>query len=282
MKKNIGIKKIVSILLISLLIITTNVYAANDSFETTLKASSSQLKAEDNVTITIGLNNIEIESGEKGIGAYTGNIKFDSSVLEYVSTNGTDKWEAPVYEDGLIVGNTKDGEVVNTAQNIGTITFKVKKDARIGETTITLENFSGSTAETDVETSNKSIKIEIINSNNDDNTNNDTGNNDNDNNTNNGTGNNDNDDNTNNDTGNNDNNDNTNNNVGSNNNSNINNNQNTSENKGNTGNANIKNDKLPYAGNSNITIFIVIGVCILLVMFLYARIKIINRKIENK
>ena len=49
------------------------------------------------------------------------------SVLEYVSTNGTDKWEAPVYENGLIVGNTKDGNVVNTAQNIGTITFKVKK-----------------------------------------------------------------------------------------------------------------------------------------------------------
>ncbi|MCI8617816.1 MAG: hypothetical protein HFJ60_06225 [Clostridia bacterium] len=264
MKKNIGIKKIAGILLISLLIITTDVYAANDSFETTLKASSSQLKAEDNVTITIGLNNITIESGEKGIGAYTGSIKFDSSVLEYVSTNGTDKWEAPVYENGLIVGNTKDGNVVNTAQNIGTITFKVKKDAKIGETTITLENFSGSTAETDVETSNKSIKIEIVKDNtgndNDDNTNNNVGN-DNDNN------------NTNNNVGSNDNNNSTNNNTGSNNNNNNTGNNNINKNE----NTNNKKDKLPYAGNNNITTIIVIGVCTLLAIFFYTRIKAVNK-----
>lgn len=163
MKNNVGSKKIISIILITLLLLfTTKVNAATDSFSTTLKASNSQVKRGNNVTITIGLKNIAIKSGEKGIGGYTAKVKFDSSVLEYVSTNGTNKWEAPFYQNGLITGNTKDGNVVNTAQSIGTITFKVKKGAKLGETAIELTNFSGSTAATDVSTSNKSVKITIV------------------------------------------------------------------------------------------------------------------------
>lgn len=168
------IKGIVGIVLIVLLIFTTRVYAANDSFKTTIATTNTQVKRGDTVTITIGLKDIAIESGEKGIGGYTANIKFDSSVLEYVSTNGTDKWEAPFYQNGLITGNTKDGEVVKTTQSIGTITFRVKKDAQIGETDIRLTNFSGTTAENDVDTDDQNIKITIIgdNSNNNNNSNN--------------------------------------------------------------------------------------------------------------
>lgn len=162
MKKILTIKKVICIVLIALLLITTNTYAASDSFNTTIQASSSRLKEGENLVITIGLKDIAIESGEKGIGAYTASIKFDNSVLEYVSTNGTDKWEAPLYQNGLIVGNTKDGQVVNTAQSIATITFKVKKGAKAGETTIELTNFSGSTAVSDVKaTANSSVKIAI-------------------------------------------------------------------------------------------------------------------------
>lgn len=160
------IKKIISILLIALLVIfTTNVYAANDSFGTTITASSVQVKRGNTITITIGLKDIAIESGEKGIGAYTAKIDFDSSVLEYVSTNGTDKWESPFYQDGLITGNTKDGNVVKDNMSIGTITFKVKDNAKLGDTTISLTNFSGSTAVTDVDAKNLSTKITIISDN---------------------------------------------------------------------------------------------------------------------
>lgn len=167
------IKEIVGIVLIVLLIFTTKVYAANDSFKTTIATTNTQVKRGDTVTITIGLKDIAIESGEKGIGGYTANIKFNSSVLEYVSTNGTDKWEAPFYQNGLITGNTRDGEVVKTTQSIGTITFRVKKDAQIGETDIRLTNFSGTTAENDVDTDDQNIKITIIgdNSNNNNNSN---------------------------------------------------------------------------------------------------------------
>lgn len=162
-------KKTISIILVILLIVcSTRVYAVKDSFHTTLTIHHAQAKKGDTITVTIGLKDIAIESGEKGIGAYTAEIQFDSSVLEYVSTNGTDKWEAPLYQDGFITSNTKDAKVVNTAQSIATITFKVKENAKLGETSIALRNFSGSAAGPDIlASSNGATKLTIIdNSNN--------------------------------------------------------------------------------------------------------------------
>lgn len=171
MKNNLVCKKIINIILIIMFILTTKTYAANDSFNTTIRANNDRTKRGDTITVTIGLKNIEIESGEKGIGGYTASIKFDSSVLEYISSTGTDKWEAPFYQNGLITGNTKDAEVVKTTQDIGTITFKVKDDAKLGETIISLTDFSGTTAVTDVSASDVSTKITVVDDNNGNNNN---------------------------------------------------------------------------------------------------------------
>ena len=163
MKNSMKSKKAISILLtVIMLLFTTNVYAANDSFKTTLSVNNSSAKRGENVTVTISLNDISIEGGEKGIGAYTASLEFDSSVFEYVKTEGTNKWEAPTYQEKRIVGNTVDGEVVNTNQSIGTITFKVKENATLGETTIKLANFSGSNAETDISSEDTTVKITIV------------------------------------------------------------------------------------------------------------------------
>lgn len=160
-------KKIISILLMVLFVIgATKVQAANDSFGTTLAINHAQAKRGDTITVAIGLKDIAIESGEKGIGAYTAEIQFDSSSLEYVSTDGTDKWEAPFYQDGLITSNTKDAEVVKTTQSIGTITFKIKENAKLGKTSINVTNFSGSTAGPDVLASNNGTTTLTITDNN--------------------------------------------------------------------------------------------------------------------
>lgn len=235
MKNNLVSKKRMSVILILLLLLTTKVYAANDKFNTTLNANNLQVKREDNITITIGLKDITIESGEKGIGAYTASVKFDSSVLEYVSTNGTDNWEAPFYQNGLITGNTKNGEVVKTAQSIGTITFKVKKDAKLGETAIQLTNFSGTTVENDVVTADQTIKITIVDNNN----NNNNNNNDDDNSSNN------------------------NNNNNNNSSSNTNNNTNKIINDIDTKNNTIANGKLPQTGEKKFILIVGIGLFII-------------------
>ncbi len=153
--------------MIVFVMITTNVQAASDSFNTTLSLNNSQAKRGDTITVTIRLKDIAVESGEKGIGAYTAGIQFDSSVLEYVSTDDTDKWEAPFYQDGFITSNTKDAEVVSTTQSVGSITFKVKENAKLGETSIALTNFSGSSAVSDIPaSSNGATKLTIMDNNN--------------------------------------------------------------------------------------------------------------------
>ncbi len=163
MKNSIRSTKLIGIILIIMLVFTTRVYAATDTFKTTLSVDNSQVKRGESVTVTMALSDIHIESGEKGIGAYTAKLDFDSSVLEYVSISGTDKWETPLYQDTLIASNTNDGEVVSEGQNIGSITFKVKDDANLGETTIKLTKFSGSTGASDVSAEDSSIKVQILN-----------------------------------------------------------------------------------------------------------------------
>lgn len=244
-------KKIIGILLIVVLMITTSVCAAGDSYETTLKVNNSQFKEGDTVILTIGLSNIAIESGEKGIGGYTGSIKFDPSVLEYVSTKGTDKWDSPFYQDGSITATTQNGQVVNTTQSIGTITFKVKEGAKLGKTTIGLENFSA-TSLVDIPTGNKYTEITIVGSGN--NTGTGSGNE--------GSGN-----------------------VGTNNPNNNGTNKNPStsgsQNVVSTKKENIKKGVLPKAGSANVEMFTAIGAGIVLVIALFVRFKVIDKKIKN-
>ncbi len=165
MKKIINVKRVTYIILIIVtLILSTNVYAANDSFKTSLSVNKSQVKRGEKITVTINLSDISIESEEKGIGAYTAILNFDSSVLEYVedSAKGIGKWETPLYQDSKITGNTNDGKVVNTNQSIGTFEFIVKNNVALGETTIKLVNFSGSTSQIDVSAPDSSVKLTIV------------------------------------------------------------------------------------------------------------------------
>lgn len=268
MKSKMVERIIMSLILIVMLLLTTKVYATNDSFDVTLKTIDSKVNREDNIIITIGVKNIAIESGEKGIGAYTASIKFDSSVFEYISTSGTDKWEAPFYQDGLIVGNTKDGEVVKTTQDIGTITLKVKKEAKLGDTIIEVNGFSGSTVESDVVAENVSIKITVVDDNNNNNNNNENNNNENNNNDNNNNETNNDSNNSNNDSGNNSNNNSSNNNS-SNNNSNI---------MGRPSNNNSKDSTtasgaLPKTGKQSIAFMFGIGAVIVCAIFFFVKMK---------
>lgn len=152
--------KVISTVLVALLILTTRVYAA-DSFGTTLRANA-QAKREDTVTVTFGLKDIAIESGEKGICAYTTTLEFSPDVFEYVSSKGTDKWEDPLYQEGTMVAETKSTQVETTPQDVATITLKVKDNAPLGETTIKLTKFIGTTMGPDVEAKDIETKVTIL------------------------------------------------------------------------------------------------------------------------
>ncbi len=284
MKNNIIFKRIVCVLLIvMLLILGTKAYAA-DSFKTTLSVDNSSRKRGSEVTVTIGLSDISIQSGEKGIGAYTAKLEFDSSVFEYVSAAGTDKWETPLYQSGLITGLTVDGEVTSETQNIASIKFKVKSDAKLGQTTIKLVNFSGSTAETDVAAQDTSVNVTITDENGNNPNNNNNNNNNNNKNPNNGNNQNDPNDpnNPNGENGENgDQNGENGNGSGNGNGSNQNNGSNNNSNKGKTVLDNIKDGLLPKTGAPRIITFIVIALAAIIIARLIIMRILLNRKRPN-
>ncbi len=281
MKNNIKIMNVIGIIIITILLLATNAFAANDSFKTSLSANNSTIKRGDDVTITISLKDILIESGEKGIGAYSANIEFDSSVLEFSKTTGTDKWEAPFYQDKIIVGNTSDGKVVKENQDIGSVTFKVKENANLGETTIKLTNFSGSSVASDIDAEDTSIKINVIDKDADEdneeqngNGSGNSGNNQNGNETTNGEnqGEGGNNNNQNESSNNGSHNGNTNGSSGS---LNV---QGTNNNKYNINDA--PKDGIPQTGD-NITLYVLISLFSLISIIILIRIKLINKKIKN-
>lgn len=305
MKNKIRITNIICIMIITILLLATNVFAVNDSFKTSLSTSSSTVKRGEEVTITISLKDISIESGEKGIGAYSANIEFDSSVLEFSKATGTDNWEAPFYQDKMIVGNTNNGQVVKTNQDIGSITFKVKENATLGETTIKLAKFSGSSVANDIDVEDTTIKINVIDKNasgnNEDPNGSGSGNTSNnqngnettnggnqsgnqDENSNNGVNQNGNSNNQNGSTNNGNSNDGTQN--GNNNNGNENGSNGNSNGKG----TNVKNynnindapkDGIPQTGDKNITLYILISIFTLISIIILIRIKVINKNIKK-
>ncbi len=168
MKNQKQIKKIISIILVAIIALTANVYAANDSYKTTLSASKTEIKSGDSITITIGLKDISIESGEKGIGAYTAALEFDNSVFEVPSdaAKPASGWEFMCNEGTqglLLIGNTANGEVIDTDQPVGTITLKVKDGAKSGETKIGLTNFSAATlGEEEASTTDNYLTLNVI------------------------------------------------------------------------------------------------------------------------
>ncbi len=284
MKNIIRRINVISIILITILALSTQVNAANDSYKTTLSANHSQVHKGEDVTITIGLSNIAIESGEKGIGAYTANIEFDSSIFEYSKTEGTEIWEEPFYQDKMIIAATKDCKVVNTVQNIGTITLKVKDTAKLGETTIKLTNFSGSNAVSDIPTSDTSVKVTILDK---DSSGEDNENPDNEN----GNGGSENNGNQNGGNGGSENNGNQNGGNGSNSNQNNGNsgNQNNGNGSSNNGsqsgnssnNANVKDGVIPQTGDIQIEVYALISVFMLVAISLLIKIKMLDKKIKK-
>lgn len=139
-------KKIRLISLITILctifLLSTTVYAA-ESFELQIVSSSASLNPGDTFTVDIVLDNMNVTSGDQGIGAYSARITYDTTILELVSVQQATGWEVMENENNL-VALTNDGEVVKDRTVTATATFKVMDDAVFGDTTISLENISGS------------------------------------------------------------------------------------------------------------------------------------------
>lgn len=174
--KQIRLLIIISILCMILTLFSTFSYAEGESFELQLSPSSIDLNPGNTFSVNIVIDNINITSGDQGIGAYQAKIIYDTNVLELINVTAATGWET-LENEGNMVANTNDGEVVKERTNTATINFKVKDDATDGNTSISLESIQGSSGYTTIDGTGISTTINIQEESNDDNQNTTGGNN---------------------------------------------------------------------------------------------------------
>lgn len=165
------IKKCIILLLIMIIIsgINYTVRSANgDSYNVKMNADKTTLKTGDTITISLKLDNIKIESGEKGLGSYEGSIEYDKNIFEDLKMTGNNEWETPFQNEGRFTATRTDGKCISETQEIAKITLKVKDKAKEGDTKIQIKNFSASNAIENISTTDASLTVKIEKENNND------------------------------------------------------------------------------------------------------------------
>lgn len=150
------------LLIIFILSISFGVNASStDKYDIVLSANNTKVKPGDAITISLKVDNINIQSGEKGIGAYEGTLLYDSNVFEEVTIKGNDNWDTPALNEGRFTSVKSNGECTNVSQEIASITLKVKENATLGSTKIQIKDFEASNGQENITTADKDITLTI-------------------------------------------------------------------------------------------------------------------------
>ena len=157
-------RKMIIVLISVILIISISIKVkaeTNDSYIISMSSNNTTVKQGQTVTISLKVEDINIQSGEKGIGSYEGTIEYDKSVFETVKMSGNEEWDTPVLNEGRFTSVKTDGIVTNKSQEIGKITLKVKENAKIGSTKIEIKEFEASNGVENIATRNAEISIKV-------------------------------------------------------------------------------------------------------------------------
>ena len=151
-------KKILSsilIVLIMLFALTTSVSAL--SFTPTMYASSQTIPEQTEFIVTVKLSNLDV--GQNGINSLTGNLTYDTTVLETISESsieGLNSWKVEYSEDTKEIKAIK-ASFVNQEEQVFQITFKTKsgvtgKNANISFTSVNASNSESKIPAADIST----------------------------------------------------------------------------------------------------------------------------------
>lgn len=157
-------KNFIYAILIMLIIVLPNVKvnaATGDSYVIKLNSDKTALSSGETITMTLNVSDINIQSGDKGIGAYEGTISYDTNVFTDMKITGNDKWDTPVENGGKFTSVKSDGICTSEAQTLLKIELTVKDNATIGNTTIQIKNFKASNALESISTSDTSLTVKI-------------------------------------------------------------------------------------------------------------------------
>lgn len=159
MKKKLYVIAIIIALVMSLLVV--NVEAANQSFSTSMKASSTNVDKGKEFTINVSVSNLNV--GDKGINSLSGYLTFDDKVFEAVSSDsieGLNGCSVTYSEDSGKLLVTKVG-FINKDSDICQITLKTKSNTTATKGTVELKDIVASNSESEITADTVSLEIGI-------------------------------------------------------------------------------------------------------------------------
>ena len=136
------------IVFVMILFSTLSKASSSDSFKLSLEPVTNEITPGGTFEVKIFLDEIQVVSGEQGIAGYTAKLDYDENVLSIEKISASSAWEA-TQNEGAIVANTLDAEVVKERVETAVVTFKVNDNASYGNTTVSIGEIKGtSIAET--------------------------------------------------------------------------------------------------------------------------------------
>lgn len=165
MKRRMLKKILVILITLILMLIATNmeVKAVTDSYNIGIITNKSTIEKGDSLEITLSLNDINVADG---LGAYQATLEYDKNIFEYVSIEGLNSWDTPIYNNGTFVTTTKTGENIKSGEYVAKITLKVKDNISGENTTIKIVNITASTGTETISAKDVSKNISIKGTNN--------------------------------------------------------------------------------------------------------------------
>lgn len=148
------IKKIGILILVSIMCLVSNVYAA--SCNVNLQTSKNELDKDEVFTVSVNMANIQSEKGIIILGA---TLEYDKSALTLQGMEGQNTWPTPSYNEanGKLV--TDRGTPTNQNETVFKINFKATGKA--GSTTVTLKDISASDGVGDIKVANATQSVTI-------------------------------------------------------------------------------------------------------------------------
>lgn len=154
-------KLVVSLLTCIILIWITGIsYGVSNLYEVKMKTSKEEYYRGDTIIIPVKVENMKVENG---MVAYSTLLSYDETVFEEPKISAEENWQEPNVIEHLIQSTTISMQPVEGNQEIMTLSFKVKDDAKIGRTKIELSKFEMTNGETTVENEGDSVEINITN-----------------------------------------------------------------------------------------------------------------------
>lgn len=157
-------KKVVSLILLMIICITTSVYAAT-SCNASLQTAKSEYSKGDEFTVDVNVTDLQ---SDRGIISFGATLDYDKNCLTFVKMEGKNGWSTPSYnkDSGILVSDGS--SLMKNDGNVFTITFKVNEGASKSTTTISLKDITvgdgGNSGATKVNGVSKNINIKNVTS----------------------------------------------------------------------------------------------------------------------